>query len=358
MTRRSCPMPSSTPRCRRSPPTSTRHSSRCRCSPRRRPPPPPSGPAAVPITEGALPAVATTDPALAQPLEPLGSFSTVPLQTVADTAGQDAPTSATPARSAARPLGLTDEFNSLSALREGGGKADNATQISARAREDEGLAKRLMRSLGYYDGTAVSTIETVPNEKNRIRAIVSATPGRLYKLATITVKAGTTVPPDLVRRELPLKVGDLVEAARIQGAEANVALELPPAGLSLRQGGRARHPARRGDGHGRRTLPVVLAPRSSFGRLRTEGDAVFDLDHLGKRSFPASTRGSCTTTASPTTCARHRWRPRSSCRSASNRSAPASPAPTAPNRSTFWCGRPAARRQPDRLARASAPARA
>ncbi|MGJ3629977.1 hypothetical protein AB5I41_30155 [Sphingomonas sp. MMS24-JH45] len=90
---------------------------------------------------------------------------------------------------------MTDKFNSLSALREGGGKADNATQISARAREDEGLAKRLMRSLGYYDGTAVSTIETVPNEKNRIRAIVSATPGRLYKLATITVKAGRRCRP-------------------------------------------------------------------------------------------------------------------------------------------------------------------
>ncbi|MGJ3629976.1 hypothetical protein AB5I41_30150 [Sphingomonas sp. MMS24-JH45] len=56
--------------------------------------------AAVPITEGALPAVATTDPALSQPLEPLGSFSTVPLRPSPTRPVRTRPTSATPARSA------------------------------------------------------------------------------------------------------------------------------------------------------------------------------------------------------------------------------------------------------------------
>ena len=247
--------------------------------------------AQAPITEGALPPVTTTDSVLAQPLEPLGSFNTTPLQTAADTGPAD-DTPDIRYTSEVRgldPLGLTDEFNSLSALREGGGKAENATQISARAREDEQLALRLMRSLGYYDGTAVSTIEAVPNEQNRIRAIVSATPGRLYTLGSVTVKTQQTTPPDLVRRELPLKVGDPIEAARIQGAEANVALRLPQQGYPFVKVGDRDVLLDEATVKGDYTLPVDTGPRSSFGVLRTEGDPVFDVKHLNV--FPRFDQG-------------------------------------------------------------------
>lgn len=238
--------------------------------------------AQAPIVEGALPPPTAADPVLAQPLEPLGSFDTVPLQTVADTAtGEDAPDIryVVDVRGL-DPLGLNDEFKSLSALNEGGGKADNATQISARAREDERLALRLMRSLGYYDGTAISTIENVPTEKNRIRAIVSATPGPLYTLGSITVTTQATTPPDLVRRELALKVGDPIEAARIQGAEANVSLKLPQQGYPFVKVGERDILLDEAVHKGDYTLPVDTGPRSSFGVLRTEGDPVFALDHL------------------------------------------------------------------------------
>jgi translocation and assembly module TamA len=247
--------------------------------------------AQAPITEGALPPVTAPDPVLAQPLEPLSSFNTTPLQTAADTGPAD-DTPDIRYTSEVRgldPLGLTDEFNSLSALREGGGKAENATQISARAREDEQLALRLMRSLGYYDGTAVSTIEAVPNEQNRIRAIVSATPGRLYTLGSVTVKTQQTTPPDLVRRELPLKVGDPIEAARIQGAEANVALRLPQQGYPFVKVGDRDVLLDEATVKGDYTLPVDTGPRSSFGVLRTEGDPVFDLKHLNV--FPRFDQG-------------------------------------------------------------------
>ncbi len=247
--------------------------------------------AQAPITEGALPPVTVPDPVLAQPLEPLSSFNTTPLQTAADTGPAD-DTPDIRYTSEVRgldPLGLTDEFNSLSALREGGGKAENATQISARAREDEQLALRLMRSLGYYDGTAVSTIEAVPNEQNRIRAIVSATPGRLYTLGSVTVKTQQTTPPDLVRRELPLKVGDPIEAARIQGAEANVALRLPQQGYPFVKVGDRDVLLDEATVKGDYTLPVDTGPRSSFGVLRTEGDPVFDLKHLNV--FPRFDQG-------------------------------------------------------------------
>ncbi|MEH3047161.1 autotransporter assembly complex protein TamA [Sphingomonas adhaesiva] len=241
-----------------------------------------------PIVPGQLPAVAPVDPVLAQPLEPLGSFDTVPLQTVADVKDANAPeiAYATEVRGL-DPLGLTDEFNSLSALREGKGKAANATQVSARAREDEALAVRLMKSLGYYDGTAISTIENTPDTK--LRAIVSATPGTIYRLGTITVNAQPTVPTDLVRRELPLREGDAIEAARIQGAEANVSLKLPQQGYPFVNVGERDVLLDDATHKGDYTLPVDTGPRSSFGVLRTEGDAVFDLKHLNV--FPRFDRG-------------------------------------------------------------------
>ncbi|MEH3036796.1 MAG: BamA/TamA family outer membrane protein [Sphingomonas adhaesiva] len=246
------------------------------------------------IVPGQLPAVAPVDPVLAQPLEPLSAFDTTPLQTVADVKHADAPeiAYATEVRGL-DPLGLTDEFNSLSALREGKGKAANATQVSARAREDEALAVRLMKSLGYYDGTAVSTIESAPGEAQgatgKLRAIVSATPGTIYRLGAIAINAQPTVPADLIRRELPLREGDPIEAARIQGAEANVSLKLPQQGYPFVKVGERDVLLDDATHKGDYTLPVDTGPRASFGVLRTEGDRVFDLKHLNV--FPRFEQG-------------------------------------------------------------------
>jgi translocation and assembly module TamA len=235
-----------------------------------------------PITPGTLPAPAPVDPQLAAPLEPLSTFNTVPLQTAADTVDRDAPQIAydTEVRGL-DPLKLTDEFNALSALKEGGGKAANATQVSARAREDEALAVRLMKSLGYYDGTAVSTLEQPAAGTNaKLRAIVSATPGKIYTLGSIELQTGETVPAGLVQRELPLKVGDPIEAARIQGAEANVSLKLPQQGYPFVEVGERDILLDDATWKGAYTLPVDTGPRSSFGQLRTEGDPVFSVEHL------------------------------------------------------------------------------
>ncbi|KQN94090.1 hypothetical protein ASE95_04255 [Sphingomonas sp. Leaf231] len=243
-----------------------------------------------PIVSGTLPPAPPVDPQLAQPLEPLSAFNSAPLQSVAAADGDDAPD----IRYASEvrgldPLGLTDEFNSLSALRDGKGKADNATQVAARGREDEQLAVRLMKSLGYYDGTAVSTIENVTGEKQQLKAIVSATPGQQYKLGTITVQTQPTTPPDLVRNELPLRTGDPIEAARVQGAEANVSLKLPQQGYPFVKVGERDILLDEQTARGDYTLPVDTGPRSSFGALRTEGDPVFDLKHLNV--FPRFDQG-------------------------------------------------------------------
>ena len=227
------------------------------------------------------------DPQLTDPLAPLATVDTTPLETAADVADRDAPEIRYDAViKGLDELKLTGRFKALSALRDGHGKAVNTTQVAARAKKDEGLAIRLMKSLGYYDATATSTVQTTPPNAPRsvgtLRATVIASPGRLYTLSSVTVQADPTVPPQLVERELPLKVGDPVQADRIQGAEANVSLRLPQQGYPfVKVGDRDILLEDTGpNAVGAYTLPVDTGPRSSFGQLTTEGDPVFTLKHL------------------------------------------------------------------------------
>ena len=244
----------------------------------------PGAPAA---TGDPLAPVQAVDPALTEPLQPLATVDTTPLVTAADTADENAPEIRyETVIKGLDALNLSGRFKTLSALEDGGGKATNTTQVAARAKEDEALAIRLMKSLGYYDATATSIVETTPaggpRSNGKLRAILTASPGRLYTLSSVTVQADPTVPPQLVERELPLKVGDPIQADRIQGAEANVSLKLPQQGYPFVKVGerdilledQAPQPV------GAYTLPVDTGPRSSFGQLTTEGDPVFDLKHL------------------------------------------------------------------------------
>ena len=144
---------------------------------------------------------AQADAELQQPLPPIATFDSVPLQAAADeqNAGKTPQIRYDVTVNGLNAIGLDDQFRDLSALEEGGGKADNATMIYARAKQDEDLAVRLMRSIGYYDATALSTIEQEPSQPGRVRVIVSATPGQLYRLGAIAIAAPPTVPPDLIR---------------------------------------------------------------------------------------------------------------------------------------------------------------
>ena len=233
-----------------------------------------------------LPA-ATATPAdsaeLEQPLPPLATFDSAPLQTATDQANAEKSPELRydVVVNGLNAVGLDDEFNDLSALKKGKGKAENATMVDARAKQDEALAVRLMTSLGYYDATALSTIEQVPNDPGHVRVIVSATPGQLYRFGQIAIQAQTTVPPDLIRNALPLKTGDAIEAAKVQGAEANVSLVLPQQGYPFAKLGQRDIVLDDETFTGDYTLPVDTGPRSSFGSFKLRGrKPVFDAKHI------------------------------------------------------------------------------
>jgi translocation and assembly module TamA len=178
-------------------------------------------------------------------------------------------------------IGADDRFQTLSALRKGKGKAANTAMVSARASEDERLVVRLLQSLGYYDGTAMTTIEQNPANSGKLVVTITATPGPLYTLSSVTVNAGPTVPAGLIDGELPLKVGDPIEAERVQGAEANVSLRLPQMGYPFAQVGQRDILLDDATHTGDYTLPIDVGPRASFGGFVTEGRRqAFGADHI------------------------------------------------------------------------------
>jgi translocation and assembly module TamA len=247
--------------------------------------PPPSPLAAPPIPEAEVipDVVVPEDPALAEPLPPLQTFDVTPdaAAAVAEVE-EDAPIVRYDLQlEGFADIGLAGRFRDLSALEEGDGEAANAAMITARAREDEELAVRLMRSEGYYDGTAVAVVEQPPEGTERLLVTITAAPGERYRFDEIAVTGPATRPPDLAREALPLEAGEPIVAAEVEAAEANVSVSLPQRGYPFVEIGRRDILLDPATQFGDYTLPVDPGPRALFGGFATEGDLAFDAGHVG-----------------------------------------------------------------------------
>nr|WP_097065087.1 BamA/TamA family outer membrane protein [Sphingomonas guangdongensis] len=242
------------------------------------PAPAPSG-AQPPVPVAQPPVPVAADPELAQPLTPLGSFDATPVEVAGVDDGEPVEIKYETRVVGLDEVKLTDRFEALSALKKDD-DAPNAAVVSARAREDEQLAVRLLRAVGYYDGTATAAIEQLPGTPGRVRATITAVPGTLYTLGSVNVRAAPTVPPTLIRDSLPLRVGEAIDAERIQAAEANVSLQLPQRGYAFAEVGQRDVLLDEQSFRGDYTLPVETGPRGSFGQILTKGDPVFAVDHI------------------------------------------------------------------------------
>ncbi|QIG80151.1 autotransporter assembly complex protein TamA [Stakelama tenebrarum] len=234
-----------------------------------------------------IPPVEQEDPEFGAPLTPLAAFEVDPPESIEGVEErEDVTIRYDIAVRGFDETGLEDRFRELSALEEGDGEAANATMVAARAEEDEKLAERLLQSVGYYDGTAVASIEQTAPNSGKLRVTLDIVPGPLYTLGSITIDSRPTEPAGLIDAALPLKNGHPIDAARVQAAEANVSLRLPQQGypfIRLLQ----RDVLLDSETHtGAYTLPVRLGPRASFGSYRTEpagedSELAFDADHVG-----------------------------------------------------------------------------
>ena len=233
-----------------------------------------------------------TDPALAQPLPPLAGFDPTP-----DTSKAKVPSSEdtriryTMQVDGLKKIGLEAQFRSLSELETGKKKAANAAQVSARAVDDVQLAERLLRSEGYYDGVASSTVAPVKDKPGEVVATISVTPGPRYTASSIAI---TQADPDPTKRAMDaltpqFAVGSPIRSVLVEGGEAQISLALPQQGYPFAKVGQ-RDILLDGDAHtGDYTLPLTAGPKSTFGGLQTKGDQIFSVDHLS--IFPRFERG-------------------------------------------------------------------
>jgi translocation and assembly module TamA len=253
-------------------------------------PPAPPPPAGVAPPAGAEPP--PLDPALNEPLPPLSSFDATPLETPAEdnaAAGKTTPEAeekAQPIRYTLTVQGLKEvelegRFRDLSALEDADGKATNGAMVAARAKEDELLAIRLMRSEGYYDGTATSSLLQVPDQPGQLQVTISATPGQRYAFGAIAIAGPETEPPGMARDALKLESGRPIVAPEVEAAEANVRLKLPQNGYPFAEIGLRDILLDPATHLGDYTLPVDPGPRSRFAGFTTEGRLAFDANHVG-----------------------------------------------------------------------------
>ena len=174
---------------------------------------------------------------------------------------------------------LSDEFDSLSALKKGDGKAANVAMISARLTEDSELMQNILASEGWYSPLVTTRIDS-GEEGQALTAVISVTPGKRYVFSDIIVNADPTQPPNLILDNLALKAGQPIIAERVQGAEAKVSLALRENGYPFSRVKERDILLDRETGDGVYTLPVDVGPRSRFGDITTDGDLAFDADHI------------------------------------------------------------------------------
>jgi translocation and assembly module TamA len=236
--------------------------------------PPVSGPATPSATEPAV------DSELDAPLPPIATFDATPPASVAVADEKVARIRYDVVLEGLKAVDLEGRFRDLSALLRDGRDAANAAQVTARAEEDVTLAERLLRSEGYYDGAATFALQPPAEASGRFHVTLTATPGSRYVLGAIAVTEAAPEPRKLAFEALDLAAGDPIVAARIEAAEAKVALRLPEQGYPFVEVGARAIVLDERDHHGDYSLPVDPGPRSSFGGIRTAGRGVFEPEHI------------------------------------------------------------------------------
>jgi translocation and assembly module TamA len=223
------------------------------------------------------------DPALAEPLPPLSTFEVQPVAEAAAAEGDDdepAPVRYDLIVAGMDETGLTGRFRDLSALEDAEGEGVNGAMIAMRAEEDEALAVRLLRSEGYYDAVATSSIEQLPDQPGRLRVTITVAAGERYNLGNIAIDGADTVPPGMPRDFLLLQPGRPIRAVDVEAAEANVLLRLPQEGYPFPELG-LRDIVLDPETHvGDYSLPLAPGPRARFAGFTTEGDLAFDAEHV------------------------------------------------------------------------------
>ncbi|MGB7407531.1 MAG: BamA/TamA family outer membrane protein [Pontixanthobacter sp.] len=173
-------------------------------------------------------------------------------------------------------------FDDLSVLENSDDEVANIAMLSARVEEDSVLLKTLLESEGWYGAQVSTRIERSEAENGQpLTAILDTSPGERYTFAQINLEVEPTIPAGLIEDNFALEVGEPIVAARVQGAEAQVAVALPQQGYPFVDIGQRDILLDPQTFDGVYTLPIDTGPRARFGGFTTSGDLAFDAEHVG-----------------------------------------------------------------------------
>jgi len=225
------------------------------------------------------------DSELAAPLPPLETFDVEPVELA-----EEAPSTDEPVEIAygIQINGLEDAdsetdtdmegmFNGLASLREDGRKAANMAQVSARLTEDSALLQQILNSEGWYSAEVTTRLD---RDDTGVTAVLDVAAGQRFTFSDIVIDAPPVVPETLLADNFPLQTGEPIVAARVQGAEAGLAVALPQNGYPFASIGQRDILLDQYEGTGLYTLPIDPGPRTAFGGIETTGNLAFDAGHV------------------------------------------------------------------------------
>ncbi len=229
------------------------------------------------------------DAELLQPLSPLDQFEVREVEFAEDASDEEILTvkyaivvNGLEEADAQTKIDLAGTYKGLSALENSDRQVANVAMLAARVEEDSFLLQRILRSEGWYDAAVTTRVERSEADNGQpLTAILDAAPGARFVFSDIIVEAEPTVPAGLIEENLALQVGEPIIAARVQGAEAQVAIALPQQGYPFVSVGQRDILLDQETSDGVYTLPVDIGPRSRFGGFTTSGDLAFDAEHVG-----------------------------------------------------------------------------
>ena len=178
-------------------------------------------------------------------------------------------------------IDIAGMFKGLSALEDADGEAANVAMLSARVTEDSALLQRILRAEGWYDAKVETRIDRSEDATGQpLTAVLDVIPGNRFTFAEIIIEAEPTIPEALIEKNLALQVGEPIVAARVQGAEAQVAIALPEQGYPFAKVGQRDILLDQDTADGVYTLPVETGPRARFGGFSSSGNEAFGADHV------------------------------------------------------------------------------
>lgn len=171
-------------------------------------------------------------------------------------------------------------FRDLSGLSLSGGSTETRSAINAKARADRQLLLDILTSEGFYDGKVNLSTKRSETAGGAIQVQFRVLPAHRYRLGSIVFDAPANVTESLIRPNFPMKTGDPIVADDVVASEAQISLALPQNGYPFAQVGQRDILLDETLGTGDYTLPVTTGAKSYFGKVLTEGNPVFEADHV------------------------------------------------------------------------------